>query len=333
VKVGLLIPKDSHEARQGAQLAVEGANRKGGFRGRPFQLVERSDDGPWGSGSKEIVKLVFEEKVWAILGSLDGRSGHLAEQIATKGGVVLVTPWATEPNLTQIKVPWFYRCVPDDRQQAEVLIKEIFEKRCMARVGIITEESYDSRVAGETFSRVAIEKGFPPTLQLIYRSEDPSFDEILHNIQHHDIEGVVFFGKSGDAEIFLHKLHALEMNQTLFGPLSLSDGRGNLEESVLVSPGNGYSSQKERFQRDFKKNYGTSPTPLAACAYDGMGIILEAIQRGGLDRQKIRDALADIKYSQGVTGTIQFDKTGNRLGPFELTTLNDDPLPNTRISP
>jgi branched-chain amino acid transport system substrate-binding protein len=318
VKVGLLIPKESDEARRGAQLAVAHANRKGGFKGRSFQLIERSDEGPWGSGSKEIVKLVFEEKVWAILGPLDDRSAHLAEQIATKGGVVLVSPWATEPNLTQIKIPWFYRCVPDDRQQAEVLINEIFEKRCLERVGIITSEFYDSRVAGETFTRIATKKGFPPFLRLAYRSEYPRFDEILHDIQRHDIEGVVFFGKSLDAVHFLYELHAREMNQTLFGPLSLADHAVNLEESVSVSTGNWNSRERERFQCEYRKTYGSLPAPISAYAYDGMSIILQAIQKGGLDRQKIRDTLANIIYTKGVTGTIQFDKNGNRLGPFNL---------------
>jgi ABC-type branched-subunit amino acid transport system substrate-binding protein len=78
-------------------MAVEAANRDGGFRGRPFELAVRSVEGPWGSGSSEITALVFEESVWAILGPLHGRSAHLAEQVVAKGHVALVSPWASDP--------------------------------------------------------------------------------------------------------------------------------------------------------------------------------------------------------------------------------------------
>ena len=40
----------------------------------------------WGAGSKESVSLVYEDQVCAIIGTLDGRNGHLAEQrILVKG--------------------------------------------------------------------------------------------------------------------------------------------------------------------------------------------------------------------------------------------------------
>ena len=74
VKIGLLIP-DSSQVRiiQAAEQAIEVANANGGLNGRPFKLVVRSTEGPWGAGSKESVSLVYDEDVRAIVGSLDGQ--------------------------------------------------------------------------------------------------------------------------------------------------------------------------------------------------------------------------------------------------------------------
>jgi len=89
IKIGLLIPDNSSvEAKYGAELAVQKANEKGGINGQMFQLVTRSMEGPWGTGSKEAVNLIFNEKVWAIMGSHDGRNAHLVEQVTTKTRVV-----------------------------------------------------------------------------------------------------------------------------------------------------------------------------------------------------------------------------------------------------
>ena len=90
VKIGLLLADSlSTAARNGAELAINEANKKGGLNGRPFELVVRSMEGPWGTGSKQAISLVFDEKVWAILGSHDGRNAHLAEQATAKTHVSL----------------------------------------------------------------------------------------------------------------------------------------------------------------------------------------------------------------------------------------------------
>ena len=80
-------------------MAVRIANRKGGLNGRHFELVARSMEGPWGTGSKQAVNLIFEEEVWALIGSHDGRNAHLVEQAATKSTVVFVSAWSGDPTL------------------------------------------------------------------------------------------------------------------------------------------------------------------------------------------------------------------------------------------
>lgn len=330
VKVGLLIPKQGIRAkeglavRQGAEMAIAEANTSGGFAGRPFKLIVRSDDGPWKSGSKKIVQLVFEDDVWAILGSLDGRSAHLAEQIITKGRVVLVSPWATDPTLTQIKIPWFFRCVPDDRQQARALVKEIFQVRLLKRVATVAEETYDAHMAATTFVQIAADAGYSLTHQLSYGATDNDFHDVLNQIDHTDIEGVVLFGQLKSIAKFAQQMRARTMKQAIFGPLSLADDEflsstgSALEGAVLIAPGHWRTIQGKNFRRKFQNIYGNQPNGIAAYAYDGMRLILEAIRRAGLDRKKIRDTLANIDYTYGVTGPIRFDASGNRLGPVYL---------------
>ncbi len=59
---------------QGSVLAIEDANAQGGYRKRklPFELVVSNDNGLWGSSANEIIKQCYKDKVWAILGTIDG---------------------------------------------------------------------------------------------------------------------------------------------------------------------------------------------------------------------------------------------------------------------
>ena len=69
---------------RGASLALEEANAGGGFEGRPFRLVPVWSDSPWTAGVAQLARAVFEERVFAILASIDGAATHLAEQVAAK---------------------------------------------------------------------------------------------------------------------------------------------------------------------------------------------------------------------------------------------------------
>jgi ABC-type branched-subunit amino acid transport system substrate-binding protein len=53
-----------------------------------------------------------------------------------------------------------------------------------------------------------------------------------------------------------------------------------------------------------------------------MNLIIEVIKNSGLEQEKIQDVLSKIKY-KGVTGTIQFDKYGKRLGAPMLVHLKN----------
>ena len=119
LKIGLLISdKNAVAAKNGAELAILQANKMGGFNGRSFELVVRSMEGPWGSGAKEAVKMIFDDEVCAIMGSIDGRNAHVVEQVTTKSRTVFLSVWSGDPTLSQAFVPWFFSCVPNNNQQA-----------------------------------------------------------------------------------------------------------------------------------------------------------------------------------------------------------------------
>ena len=69
------------------------------------------------------------------------------------------------------------------------------------------------------------------------------------------------------------------------------------------------------------KKYNKKPGTVAAYAYDGMNLIIEAIRKSGLDREKIQESMSKIHYD-GVTGPIQFDEKGNRINAAELIEIN-----------
>jgi branched-chain amino acid transport system substrate-binding protein len=320
VKIGLLIPDpEALAAEHGAALAIRKANEAGG--NWSFQLVVRSTEGLWGAGSKESVSLVFEDEVVVMMGSLDGRNAHLAEQVATKTRIVFLSTWATDMTLSKAFVPWYFRCIPNDDQQAAALVREIYHKRKCRQVAAIATEAYDARYAANAFVKLTGSMNLPAPRQFICGESGKDLSGILSAIGTHDTEAIVLFGSPGFASEIIPALKQRSMDPMIFGTLAITDGQKPaspdwdlLEGMVLVSSGHWFTAEGMAFQSAFHKNYGYQPGPVAAYAYDGINVIIGVIRRAGADRDRIIEAFAGTDHKTGITGEIRFDAKGNRAG-------------------
>lgn len=330
IKVGLLIGDNKSVAAQNAaKMAIDKANEKEGISGLHFQLEVRFLDGLWGIGSKEVVDLIFKEKVWAILGSHDGRKAHLVEQIIAKTQVVFLSAWASDPTLSQAFVPWYFSCVPNGIQQADALIKEIYNKRKISKIAAISDKGYDSKLALQSFLKETKIANKIEPMQLFYDSSNNNFKILLDEINEAGINGIILFGQPSASLRIIQQLRQEKMNQPIFGTLSLL-GENELYDVklshynniTLISSGNWLGSNDLAFQNEFKKKYGKMPNAVAAYAFDGMNLIIEAVKYSGFDRDKIQEAMSKIRY-KGVTGSIQFDKKGNRVGAAEMIQIHN----------
>jgi branched-chain amino acid transport system substrate-binding protein len=328
IKIGLLIPSNKcTAARNGAELAIMNANRNGGINGMQFRLVVRSMEGPWGTGSKEAVSLIFDEKVAAILGSHDGRNAHLVEQVTTKSQTVFLSAWAGDPTLSQAFVPWYFTCAPTDLQQADALIEEICNKRKLTKIVAISDNGYDSKLALESFSKRLNETEDLSPVEIYYDDQNPGYDHLISQISKASPQGIILFGKPYTSLKLIRLLQKGHPDVPLFGGLSLQNeddmqaqelsDYGNI---TLISSGNLLTLKNIAFRKEFYSAYGKNPGAVAEYAYDGMNLLIDAVKEAGTERENIQKALEGMHF-EGVTGTLRFDDKGKRLGKPEVTKL------------
>ena len=326
IKIGLLIQdKASLAAKQGAEMAIKLANKQNGGNSRPFQLITKGMEGPWGTGAKQAIDLIFENEVWALLGSHDGRNAHLVEQAATKSTVVFVSAWSSDPTLSQAFVPWFFNCVPNDLQQADEYIEEIYNKRKFTRVATITDNTYDSNLALKSFIENLKLAGNNEPAHFLFDNYVVELNVLADQIIKAEINCIVLFCHPSASLKIIRLLRQRKINLPVFGSLSILNenvlSENELKEfdnNMLVPSGSWSGSKYLAFRQEYQKLYGKMPGMVAAYAFDGMNLLIEAIRTsGGPEKEKIQQALSKIQYD-GVTGQIQFDNKGNRSGPVDL---------------
>jgi branched-chain amino acid transport system substrate-binding protein len=314
---------------QGARLAIEQANAHGGYLKRkiPFELVISNDNGLWGASGNEIIKMAYRDKVWAILGTIDGANTHIAIRVALKAEVVMLTTGDTDPTYIETNIPWVGRAIGDDRQQGYLLVDYIYRKMKFKRVGIIRASNRYGRFGVREINDGSRRLGFPIVMEMAYRVGSDDFSMELERLKEAGVDAVVHWGDAREGALILNQMRKMGMNQPYF----CSD-RGAQEEFVQLAGENAegvicsYPWNPDRqdpklkaFKRDFHARYGEEPETYAAHAYDGMNMLIWAVQVAGLNRAKIRDVIAYLPRPwPGVTGDIPLSACLDDVGDVFL---------------
>lgn len=312
---------------QGAKLAVEQANARGGYHvpgttaTKPYELKVHNDSVLWGASSTEAVKMGFDEHVVGILGSVDGASTHILLRVTLKLEIPIMDTATTDPTVTETRIPWLIHVFPDDRQQGYALANIVFKDRKLKRVGLIRTQSRYAREGIAKFADEARRMGRVPALEVKFERGDQDFAVQLKMLQNARVDGVVIWGEPAEAALILKQLRAMGMQQPAFGSSRLAypeliDVAGPAAEGMTLTAAldpTRYDAKWLQFVKEYKAKYNQEPDAYAARAYDGMNLLLQAIQKAGLNRGRVMDALRDYqsKSYDGVVGIVEFDHTLN----------------------
>ena len=167
-------------------------------------------------------------------------------------------------------------------------------------------------------------------MQFFYDIPLQDFNDIFDKIIKSGIDGIILFGKPSASLKFMNQMEKRKMKQRVFGALSvLDENESSVQEQeefknmILFVSGNWTGPKGLSFRKEYQRLYGNVPGAVAAYSFDGMSLLIEAIKKSGTDRQEIQKALTIIRFD-GVTGPIQFDEKGKRIGATNLVEINNE---------
>jgi ABC-type branched-subunit amino acid transport system substrate-binding protein len=337
VRLGVLAPlsgnvlaPQGNQLLQGATLAVEEANAKGGYKGIPFKIFAHNDVGLWGAAANEIVKM-GDEGVWTILGTIDDINSHVGIRVALKLEIPWVNSSDPDPTFTETNIPWVVRCISDDRQSSYALVDRIYRQDGLKRVAVLRVNNRYGRVGVMEFKDAALRAEHPIVLEVRYEDGETNFDTQLERVKNSNPDAVVLWGNALEMGLILNRMRELGMDYPVFisdrgvNPLFIETAGENANGIVTTCQYNpkADNSKLKEFQKNYKKRFGLEPDVFAAHAYDGMNMTINAIQKVGLNRYLIRDYLTDLGSYNGVTGEIIFDATWNDIGRIFMAEIKN----------
>ncbi len=317
----------------GAQLALEQANARGGYHGKPYALKIHNESALWGASSAELVKMRFDENCWAMLGCVDGQNCHISLRVSLKIEVPIVDVGTTDPTVTETRIPWLIHDFPDDRQQGYTLADYVFKTLKLKRIGVLRTQTRYARLGVEKFTDEARRMGRQPVLEVKFERGDKDFTHQLQMLRDARVEGVVLWGEAADAGLILKQMRAMGMKQPVFGGSRIAhtpllEIAGPAAEGLVVTAALDPTRTDPKwvaFRDAYRQKFNEEPIDYAAYAYDGMNLLIAAIEKTGLNRGRIMDVFRtyQMKTYQGVVGPIYFDHTLNNLAPVNLARVKD----------
>jgi len=340
VRLGFLGPLEGSiiqplgvQMMQGSLLAVEEANKKGGYKGIPFNLMIHNDFGLWGAAANEVVKM-DDEGVWAWVGTIDDINSHVAIRATLKLEIPVINPGDPDPTYTETNIPWVLRNIPDDRQSSYALVKYMYSDKGFRRVALMRANNRYGRVGTLHFNRSATRIGFPPIIEERFNDLETDFRQQLERIKKTNPDAILIWGNAKESGLIVKQIRELGINQPIFGsdrmvnPEFLETAGKYAEEVITTCQYNPDANDPglKAFQANYTKRFGQEPNVFAAHAYDAVNMIIEAIHKVGLNRALIRDILTDLKTFQGykgVTGVVIFDGAFNNLRPIYMAKVSN----------
>ena len=292
------------------------------------------------AASNEIVKMSYDDKVWAMLGSISGDSTHIALRVSLKTEVPIVNSAATDPTIPETIIPWYLTTIQDDRVQSYTLARRIFTDLRLQKVALLPRQRSLRYFGVLKFKDAARQKlGHPVVIEPEVPARRYGFRArpALRIINESGADGIVIWGDAGPSTVrILQQMRDMGMKQRVFGSfrvlgddlLSIAGASAEGLEAVYPFDPTRADPTWVAFNQHFEKRFGkqTSGQRFASLAYDTMNILLQAICRAGLNRGQIRDALAGVEQYNGVTGLMRFDPNSKNIEPLFLATVRNGKL-------
>lgn len=322
------------QGRNGALLAVEEINARGGVAGRKLELIAEDDeDTP--EGARQADARLVSRKVLAIIGHMTSGQTLAALPDLAASGTILISPTTATPALSE-KTDLFFRVITSNVQWARGLA-DFCAQSGHGRAFLLG----DSDNAGytdtflEAFEKRYQEQGGQIAGRLFYSSRKaPDSEKLAQAIRAARPKILVACVSARDLATLAQELRPRSLGIAVCGPPwpSTSDlilvGGKEVEGFEFISnytEDNTYPAF-HAFRERYAKRFGWKPGFAAAFAYESVTVLAEALRRNEGRREGLERALVRGQTLEGIIGPFILDETGDVRRPAFITRIQDGRL-------
>ena len=336
IKIGMGAPMTGDNAAfgkdisQGALIAIDDSGEFNGFK---FELVAEDDQGAPEGGAAVANKLVSDPTVVAIAGHIFSGATLAAMPIYEKAGLAMMSPSATNPDLTKAGSPVFNRLVFTDADQGRFAAGYIYNKMGARKIVAM----HDGQAYGQGLAQVVADEfkklgGEVLAFQAITPGES-DYVAVLTSLAALSPDVLYFGGYTAEGVVIVNQMKAAGMATTKFFGCDGTFGQDFLDRTGANGEG-AYSTAlipaasdaKSKFDAAYEARWGVVAgklSPYSWTAYDSAAVLVKVIKDVGIlgadgklyiPRSALITAVRGVKGYQGLSGTVTCSDVGECAG-------------------
>jgi branched-chain amino acid transport system substrate-binding protein len=326
IKIGVAAPYTGDTADggiqiwQGAQLAADEVNARGGVLGKKIEIVPADDAADPGK-AKEVARRLVDEGVVAVIGHKDSGVSIPASEVYHAAGIIQITPTSSNPRLTSQGFDNVFRVCPVDSTQGPFLADFMVRKLGLRRIAVIYANTAYGQGLREQFERRLAELNITPLATHEIKRGDKDFTATLQAIQPRSPQAIFYAGSLPEAIIIVSQMKELGIKAGFVGgdPLfqpefivhtgSASEGAyvSSFFPDMVQSDNPAHRNWVAAYRTAFRRNPGGN----SSGGYVAAQVLFEAMRRANsTDPAAVKQALRNLDIDSYI-GRIAFDHKGD----------------------
>ncbi len=345
ITIGINLPltgADAHDAeliKDGALLAIDEANAKGGVAGYKINVTVL-DDGTATAGQYDPAqaatnarKMVSDTSVVAAIGPQMSGSGKAMSPILSQGNLAIVTPSSTNPDITDPKFAGqyrpagkaiYFRTVTTDAFQGPNMANYFFETLKVKSLYVLDDSGAYGVGIADAFQRQAEKRGIKVLGRDQLNPKEADYTTVLTKIKSLSPDAL-YYGGVAQAGVKVVKQSYDIMPKIIraggdgcYGAEILKGAGFPAAEGLyatIAAPNLLDNPDAKPFVDAFVKKYSQQPENYSITAYDAALVIIDAVKRVAdagkeVNRANVRDAIQTSK-TKTLQGVVSFDDNGD----------------------
>ena len=340
-KVGVMLPLTGDGAAYGlplqraVRIAFDEVNAKGGVDGRRLEAVYEDGKCNPKDGNAAAQKLVNLDKVKVIIGGACSGETLGAAPITEAAKVVLISPSATNPDITSAG-DFVFRLAPSDAFAGVVASDYAYNELKARKAAVISETTDYAQGLRKVFKENFVKLGGEIVADETYNPEDTDFrtqvtkakasnPDVMYIVPQTVPKGVLLVKQIKEAGVAQQLVTA----EVLIGRNVISENAADMESLIGVEQKFDDNAPKAAaFLAKYTEQANEEPPfPFyMSAAYDIVYLVSDAIAKSGYDGEKIRDYLYAVDGYEGAGGKVTIDKNGDVVMDFNVKQVKSGEL-------
>jgi branched-chain amino acid transport system substrate-binding protein len=324
IVIGLIAPLTGpvaaygEQVKNGAQVAVDEINKKGGILGEKVVLKLADDAGEPKQGVSAANQLVGDG-IKFVVGPVTSGVAVPASDVFAENGVLMVTPTATAPALTNRGLTNILRTCGRDDQQAEVSAAYVAAKFKDKHIAILNDKGQYGKGLSDAFKATLNKAGVTEVLDESLNAGEKDMSALTTRLKAANVDVIYFGGYHPEAGLLARQLADISVKAQIVGGDGLSNteypaiGGDAANGTIFTNASDALKSADSKAAVDALAAANIPAEAFTLNAYAAVEVIAAGIEKAksAEDAQAVADALKTGEPISTAIGKVTYGETGD----------------------